>query len=103
MSSKHLSKLVIAVCIVAGLGFLTEGSPSNGPTIAGEYAWVRTNAAQNDPRQAICDASRPGDDCVELCMILNNTNSVPTGNFCCVDPGDIGGWDGPEECTLSVP
>ena len=103
MSRKNLLRTAVAFCLAAGcVGFLVEGSPTEGPVIAGDYIWIQTQQARLDARQAVCNEFRPGDDCVELCMIINNNGTLPMGQFCCVNPSDVGGWDGPEECNLQV-
>ena len=102
MNRKQLLTTGLAACIAAGcLALVADGLPG-GPVVAGEYIWLRTPGAQNDARQAICDEQSAGDDCVELCMILNNSSVLQMGMFCCVDPSSVGGWDGPEECNLPV-
>ena len=75
--------------------------PTSGPTLAGEYIWLSTARADN--RDAQCQAMAAGNDCVELCMVVNNTGSMPMNKYCCIDPGDIGGWDNPTECDLWIP
>lgn len=85
---------LIAACVTAGLAFR---SASSAETIAGEYVWLETARAQNDARQAWCDANFAGNDCVELCM-RNGGSTVGMNKYCCLNPSKIGGWDNPEEC-----
>lgn len=103
MNRKKALTTGLAVFVAVGcLALLVEGSPADGPTIAGEYEWLRTDAALDDPRQVVCDRDSPGDQCYELCRIINNTGVVPTGTFCCVNDADVGGWDDMTECALRV-
>lgn len=104
MTRLQILKLALAMsCAAAGLVMLNAGSEVSANQLAGEYHWIRTDSAQQDWRQDICDQERPGDDCQQLCMVLNNTQVFPTNRYCCVNPGDIGGLDTPEECTLTLP
>lgn len=101
MSRRLIPKLVLCALVAAGATVLfMADSPTSAETMAGNYLW--DDGARADSRQAVCDAARPGNDCVELCMRIGTT-VVPMDNYCCIDASLIGGADSPEEYEYWVP